>query len=70
MSSTWYGSQPGEDPPAAGKTVRAGDLTAVCTKVEWRYVPHTPDEPVECQPPGEQGARDVGGHQRDQVRGY
>ena len=38
-----------EDMPEVGKKVQAGDSVAVCSKVEWRYVPPTTEgEPVEC----------------------
>src|SRR6185437_17139127 len=54
-----------EDMPEVGKTVQAGDSVAVCTKVEWRYVPPTTEgEPVEChsQEVAEACVRGHGGH--------
>jgi len=34
--------------PFIGQEVRAGDYVAVCTKVEWAWLPPYDGDPVEC----------------------
>jgi hypothetical protein len=44
----WLVAATDEDLPFVGKQVQAGDSVAVCTKVEWAWLPPGDGDPVEC----------------------